>query len=126
VSVEELVAYHQAADVLVYPYSKITTSGALATGLGYGKAVLASDLPAFRQILDHNSNALMIPHEDVEGWAKALMRIVSDDDLRAKLSWKNMSDRARTTDWDVIATETLNVYDRCLKGNLREPRAVAR
>ena len=42
VSPEELVALYRAADIVTYPYRAITTSGALATGLALGKAVVAS------------------------------------------------------------------------------------
>ena len=35
ISTEELVALYRAADVVVYPYRAITTSGALATGLAF-------------------------------------------------------------------------------------------
>jgi glycosyltransferase involved in cell wall biosynthesis len=115
VSVEELVAYHEAADVLVYPYSAITTSGALATGLNYGKAIIASDLPAFRHDLEHERNALMVPHEDVEGWANALLRITRDDDFRADISRQTAARNTAGAGWDVIASKTLNIYERCLR-----------
>ncbi len=121
VSVQELAAYHEAADVFVYPYKSITTSGALATGLGYGKAIIASDLPAFRQILTHETNALLVPHEDVEGWANALMRITGDDHLRARLSSQTAFGNVPGSDWDDIASRTLNVYDRCLQGRHARP-----
>jgi glycosyltransferase involved in cell wall biosynthesis len=41
ISTEELVALYRAADIVVYPYRAITTSGALATGLALGKTIVA-------------------------------------------------------------------------------------
>lgn len=114
VSIEELAAYHRAADILVYPYSSITTSGALATGIGYRKAIIASKLPAFQQRLQHENNALLIPHEDVEGWADALLRLTADDDLRRKLANQLAAGEAEGPNWDRIASETLDVYRRPL------------
>jgi glycosyltransferase involved in cell wall biosynthesis len=119
VSVAELGAYHEAADILVYPYSAITTSGALATGVGYEKAIIASALPAFQQMLEHEKNALMVPHDDVRGWANALLRLTSDDDLRTRLARQLTADYAAGPDWDGIASETLSVYRRPLLPALR-------
>ncbi len=53
ISSRELVALYRAADVVVYPYRAITTSGALATGLALGKTIVASNLPVFREQLTH-------------------------------------------------------------------------
>jgi glycosyltransferase involved in cell wall biosynthesis len=114
VSVEELGAYHEAADILVYPYSAITSSGALATGIGYGKAIIASALPAFHQMLEHEKDALLVPHDDVRAWANALVRLTSDDDLRTRLARQLAAGCAAGPDWDGIASETLSVYRRPL------------
>jgi glycosyltransferase involved in cell wall biosynthesis len=110
VPVEQLAAYYRAADVLVYPYSSITTSGALMTGIGYGKAILASDLSAFRQILTDESNALLVPAGDVRAWAKALIRLGSDPALRTKLSRQLWHDKSALSNWHDIALETLRLY----------------
>ena len=60
ISTEELVALYRAADVVVYPYRAITTSGALATGLALGKTIVASDLPVFRELLIIGENAFLV------------------------------------------------------------------
>ena len=63
VSPEELVALYRAADVVVYPYRAITTSGALATGLALGKAILSQAIcPVFRELLVEGQNALLVAH----------------------------------------------------------------
>ena len=110
VSVEELAAYHEAANILVYPYSAVTTSGALMTGVGFGKAIIASNLPAFQQVLQHETNALLVSPKDVEGWANALVRLAADGELRVKLAGELVSGRATKPSWDEIAAETLRVY----------------
>ena len=49
-SAEELVALYRAADIVVYPYRAITTSGALATGLALGQDGLPRD--ALRELFE--------------------------------------------------------------------------
>jgi glycosyltransferase involved in cell wall biosynthesis len=110
VSVEELQDYHAAADVLAYPYREVTTSGALMTGIGYGKAVLASRLPAFEQILRHERNALLADYGDVAEWSLQLARLIADARLRGRLG----SSLSTGCNWDDIAAQTVACYESVL------------
>ena len=112
VSVEELGNYYEAADIVVYPYSAVTTSGALMTGIGYGKAILASDLPAFQQELQHEHTALLASYGDVEGWATALLRLASNPRLRAALAQELNAARPTRPSWEEIALQTYQAYER--------------
>jgi glycosyltransferase involved in cell wall biosynthesis len=111
VSVEELSRYYQDADILVYPYSDVTTSGALMTGIGYGKPIIATDLTAFGQILKHEKNALLAPYGDIAEWASALIKLTSDSHLRARLVRGLQDTQALTPSWAEIASETCRVYE---------------
>jgi len=111
VSVEELSRYYQSADVLVYPYSDVTTSGALMTGIGYGKPIIATNLAAFELLLKHEKNALLVPYGDVAEWASALIRLTSDAHLRARLVRGLQDTQALTPSWTAIASETCRVYE---------------
>jgi glycosyltransferase involved in cell wall biosynthesis len=110
VPVEELAAYLQAADILVYPYTSITTSGALMTGIGYGKPIVASDLLAFRQLLQHEKNALLVTPGNAKELAGALLQLISDDELRTRLAGQLNSDFGNLSDWNEIANDTVRTY----------------
>jgi glycosyltransferase involved in cell wall biosynthesis len=114
VSVEQLAAYYEAADILVYPYTRITTSGALMTGIGHGKAIIASVLPAFEQVLHHEKNALLAPYGDVGAWTSALLRLASDPDLRSRLASRLADGRAVSPCWTEIASQTCRAYQQLL------------
>ncbi|HTT20940.1 MAG TPA: glycosyltransferase family 4 protein [Candidatus Sulfotelmatobacter sp.] len=113
VSVEQLADYYLEADILVYPYTQATTSGALMTGIGYKKAVIASDLPAFGQVLRNEENALLVPVAEVGAWATALCRMASDVALRARLQ-QGLAENLATPDWREIAQDTYDVYQQIL------------
>ena len=115
VSVEELSRYYQDADILVYPYSDVTTSGALMTGIGYGKPIIATDLTAFKQVLKHEMNALLAPYGDVAEWASALIKLTSDSHLRARLVQGVQDTHALTPSWTEIASETCRVYEQLVR-----------
>ncbi len=83
---EELVALYRAADIVVYPYRAITTSGALATGLSLDKTIVASDLPVFRELLTHRKNALLFDPQSPAELAEALIELSRDALLRQQLA----------------------------------------
>lgn len=114
VSPEELVALYRAAEVVVYPYRAITTSGALATGLALGKAIVASDLPVFREILINRENALLINPENTGELAQALIEIVRDANLREQLAANVRKMNFGDQSWLAIANNTREVYTQVL------------
>lgn len=110
VSVDELAEFYTAADILAYPYREITTSGALMTGVVHGKAIVASALPAFEQILSHESNALLVPYGDVDALAANLLRLIREPALRARLARGLRESNAALPRWPEIARRTDECY----------------
>ncbi|MGD0483012.1 MAG: glycosyltransferase family 4 protein [Terracidiphilus sp.] len=114
VSARELVALYRAADVVVYPYRAITTSGALATGLALGKTIVASDLPVFRELLTDRENALLVDPEDAAKFAEALTKLVQDADLRERLASRVRAMDFGEQSWISIAKKTVQAYKSAL------------
>jgi glycosyltransferase involved in cell wall biosynthesis len=114
VSSQELVALYRAADVVVYPYRAITTSGALATGLAMGKAIVASDLPVFRELLTDRENALLVAPHDCNALAGALLEMIQNSALRERLVAKVRAMEFGDASWRLIAMQTMAVYRRVL------------
>lgn len=110
VPLDELNAWFDAADILVYPYKEITTSGALMTGIGYGKPIVATRLPPFERILCDNSNALLVPRDDADALAGALLRLLRDPALRFALAHNLRKNEASLPRWDEIAALTRECY----------------
>ncbi len=109
-STEELVAAYRAAEIVVYPYRAITTSGALATGLALGKAIVASDLPVFREILTSGENALLVSPGDRVQLAAAILKLLNDAQLRRQFADKVAAMNFGAESWHAIADDTLAVY----------------
>lgn len=105
--------YFQAADVLVYPYREITTSGALLTGLNYRKPIIASDLAALRNYLVHDVNALMVTSGDRVALANALAAICENNTC-TRLAAGSENNPLLQTQWDEIARRTAGVYESVL------------
>jgi glycosyltransferase involved in cell wall biosynthesis len=110
ISTEELVALYRAADIVVYPYRAITTSGALATGLALGKTILASDLPVFRELLTDRKNALLIDPQNSSALSAALMELSGNPTLRQQLAAAVQAMDFGDRSWLSIAGRTGEVY----------------
>ena len=114
ISTDELVALYRAADVVVYPYRAVTTSGALATGLALGKAIVASDLLVFRELLTNEESALLIDPEDTDQFAAALLRLAGRPDLREAFSKRIREMQYGDRTWQSIAVNTIRTYEEVL------------
>ena len=113
-SAKELVAAYRAATAVVYPYRAITTSGAIATGLALGKAIVASDLPVFRELLTDEETALLVGPSDAAQLARALLRITGEPELRERLTHNVKAMHFGDMVWEQIARQTVAVYDRVI------------
>jgi glycosyltransferase involved in cell wall biosynthesis len=114
ISPEELVTLYRAADIVVYPYRAVTTSGALATGLALGKTIVASDLSVFRELLINGKSALLIDPHDKSQFSSALIRLLKEPQLRADLSSEIENLQFGNQSWDTIALKTIKIYDKVL------------
>ena len=110
ISSEELVALYRDAEIVVYPYRAITTSGALATGLALGKAIVASDLPVFRELLIDGQNASLVPVGNPEALAAAIVSLLADPRQRQKLVHNVAAMNFGPASWSAIAQATSAVY----------------
>jgi glycosyltransferase involved in cell wall biosynthesis len=113
-STEELVATYRAADVVVYPYRAITTSGALATGLAFGKPIVASNLPVFRELLTHEEDALLVDPSNPQELAAAITRLLENEELRQRFASALHTKNFGSQSWVSIAQQTARVYEAVL------------
>lgn len=105
----ELLQLYALADVVIYPYRAITSSGALHTGLSQGKAIIATRLPAFTEILKDNKTALLVDYGDVNALAMAIIRLIESPVQRKELE-KAVRQEFQSKTWDSIAHSTEQCY----------------
>ena len=75
ISDQERDAWFKACDVLVIPYRRIYNSGVLMMGLSYGKTVIASDLPANREIIQNGVNGYLFEDGNPVDLAQNILRM---------------------------------------------------
>jgi glycosyltransferase involved in cell wall biosynthesis len=105
-------AYRAAFDVVLAPYQgRVLGHGGMIEisrwmsplkvfeYMASGKAIIASDLPVLREVLQHDRNALLCPAADAEAWKRALERLRDDPRLMGRLGCNALDDFRHHYTW---------------------------
>jgi glycosyltransferase involved in cell wall biosynthesis len=114
---DELRALFDRADVVVLPYARterFDQSGVLATALGYGKAVVLTDVGGFPEVAQAGA-ARLVAADDEDALGAALAELVADPEARAGLAAGAARAAAGAYSWDAAARATLALYERLLR-----------
>lgn len=107
---EELAGWYSAADVLVVPSWYEPFGMVILEGMLYGLPVAAADVGGPAEILEHNRTGLLFAPKDVEAMARAIIRLVTDQDLRRKLGKAAADEVRREWLWPQIVGTMRGVY----------------
>lgn len=111
VSDVEKIALLAGADVYVAPNTGGESFGIiLVEALSAGAPVVASDLTAFRDVLEGGRAGLLFPVGDARGLAAQVNRLLRDPDLRRRMSEAGTR-RAWDFDWSRVGEQVLAVYE---------------
>jgi PEP-CTERM/exosortase A-associated glycosyltransferase len=113
----EVSALYATADLLVYP-RRLTRTTALTTPLkpleamAMGRCVLASDVPAMREIVQEGVTGALFRAGSAQDLAQSAGVLLADPERRRRLGAAAREWVARERDWRVIVPRYANVYDR--------------
>jgi len=75
-----------------------------------GVPVVASNIPGYDETVSHlNDGVLVTPGNSAE-LAKAIIKVLSDNSLRANLINAGLHKVKKNYDWSIIASKTLDYY----------------
>lgn len=112
VSEEDKPRYYRSAHVFCAPAIGgesfgITLIEAMASGL----PVVASDIPGYASVLEHGKQGFLVEPKNKEALALALVRLLSDVDLRQRMG-ASASLKANEYNWEKVSKRVLGFYDR--------------
>jgi glycosyltransferase involved in cell wall biosynthesis len=108
---EAIPGLFAACDVVALPYHDVDSSGVLTLATAAGKAVVASAIGGFRDLLAADETALLAPLEPT-GFSQALARLIEDPALRRHLGGNLRRHGAdEIPSWSAIGRATMDVYD---------------
>lgn len=93
-------------DIYVQPSRYESQGIALLEAMASGRAVVASDLPAVREFVSHDKNGVLVPSEDSEALARALIRLYRAPDFAEGLARMGRL-RAASFTWENLFNLTL-------------------
>ncbi len=85
VSDEEMHQLFSMHQLVVLPYLKIDNSGLIHLAMSYGKAVIASDLPMFKEIIGKNQRGLLFESNNLSDLRDKIKILLANYKLREKL-----------------------------------------
>jgi glycosyltransferase involved in cell wall biosynthesis len=106
----EVAAYFAEADIIVLPYRRIDQSGVLMVALAFGKPIVASRVGGFAETLQDGVHGFLVEPGNVESLAQALTRLLSDDELRARMASAVERLAGEELLWSNIAKQTVRLY----------------
>ena len=112
VDAEAKARYFASCDVVCVPSTRNESFGfVLLEAMAAGKAVVATDIPGYASVVSHERHGLLVPPRDPQALALALVRLLADAGLRARLGRQGQEEAARYA-WPRVAAQVLAVYDR--------------
>jgi len=114
VSSRDLPRYYASCNVFSAPSIHGESFGlVLLESMASGKPVVASNIPGYASVLNHNKDGLLAAPKDSMSIALAIVRLFADSDLRARLSVEGRRTAERYA-WPQVAAQVLEVYQQCL------------
>lgn len=75
---DEVHAFYAAADLVVLPYRRIYQSGVLLMAMSFGTPVMASDLPAMKEVVQDGETGYLFHRDDAADLAARLLQALAD------------------------------------------------
>jgi glycosyltransferase involved in cell wall biosynthesis len=117
---EEMAGQFSRAECIVLPYDRGWNSGVLATAFGYQKLVVTTNVGGFSEVIEDGETGLLVPPKDPAALANALVRILTDQKLRAHISAVVARTSAERT-WEQLAKTSESVYNKIILSNEKVP-----
>jgi phosphatidylinositol alpha-mannosyltransferase len=111
VSEDEKARLFATADVFVAPATGRESFGiVLLEAMASGKPIVASDIHGYRSVVRRGEQGLLVPPGEPRALAGALARLLSDDELRARMGAAGL-ERAKQFSWPSVVAKVEAYYE---------------
>ena len=124
ISPAKVSGYYEALDICLMPYSSkiyVNKNKKLEIGqwisplklfeaMAHGKAILVTDLPSIREVMEDGEDALLLSATDTKSWVDAIERLAKSEELRLKLSTHARKKLEEEYSWSIRAKRIENSF----------------
>jgi glycosyltransferase involved in cell wall biosynthesis len=107
---EEVAAWMELAAVAAFPHRQVYQSGALQVATSFGVPVVASRVGAIPDVVRDGATGLLVPPDDRQALAAALVRLLSDRSLARRLGERAAEEARSRFAWSRVARDVLDAY----------------
>jgi glycosyltransferase involved in cell wall biosynthesis len=107
---EDLVRWYQRSTVFVAPTLWDNSPNTVYEAMSCGTPVVASNVGGIPELVDDGVTGLLVPHSDSDALSSAVVRILTDDGLRARLGKCSREKVVSSYSVERIAKTTLDFY----------------
>jgi len=113
---DDMSAVYSGADIVCLPSYREGLPTVLLEGAACGCALVASDVPGCREVVQHEETGLLVPARDAEELARALFALISDADSRRSLAEAASRKVREEFSIEKVQRETLRLYAQLVSG----------
>jgi glycosyltransferase involved in cell wall biosynthesis len=116
VAVPEMLDFYAVADVVVFPYRRISQSGALMTAIGLGRPTVVTPIDGFREQVSGLRSAIIANDVTAPAIGRALTASLERlDDLAAAAASDQTALASSRVGWASVAAATRQAYEAHLR-----------
>jgi len=109
---DEIQVYFNACDIVVLPYTNITTSGVIPLAYAFSKPVITTNIGGMKDVVNSNTG-ILIPPCDVNSLRTAIRDLLSMDyEAMGRFAYEYSQ---RSFNWEPIAKEIKKLYESVLR-----------
>jgi phosphatidylinositol alpha-mannosyltransferase len=111
---DELPSYYRTADIFCAPATGGESFGiVLLEAMACGKPVVATSIQGYASVLNNREEGLLVPPQDKDSLAKALLTLLHDKSLRLQMGSKGIV-KAEKYSWPNVARQVMDYYNSLL------------
>ena len=107
---EQVAELFQRSKIVVLPYIEASQSGVIPIAYAFKKPVVVTNVGSIPEIVDGGITGFIVPPRNPEALAKAIIRLLKDENLRKEMGKNAYKKLKRDLSWDKIAEKTIEVY----------------
>ena len=107
---DDMSTVFQAAHVVCLPSYREGLPKVLLEAAACARPIVTTDVPGCREVVREGENGLLVPVRDAQALADALLRLINNSELRAKMGKRSREIAVEEFSLEYVIAETLNIY----------------